>query len=127
MDNHRFDITDENNLEEWIEVCASKHKAVGWASYPEMGGNPSRIVFFWVLPKYERENQTFSPLPFKAKPKDIAHIVKRWLEETEYPFEPDHDGDNCKGFRIYNEDWGHVDDQYEAFLAVSPAWAMYGK
>lgn len=41
--------------------------------------------------------------------------------------EPDHDGDNDKGFRLFTESWGQVFGEYQAFVAIEPIWAMYGK
>jgi len=40
--------------------------------------------------------------------------------------QPDHDGDNYKGFRLENDFWGQIDG-CEAFLSIEPIWAMYGK
>ena len=56
-----------------------------------------------------------------------ADFAVGWLEHADYGREPDHGGDNGKGWRLYCEDWGHVDHDHYAFAAVQPVWAMYGK
>ncbi|WCK57542.1 hypothetical protein PP175_26110 (plasmid) [Aneurinibacillus sp. Ricciae_BoGa-3] len=38
-----------------------------------------------------------------------------------------HDGSNAKGWRVYTEDWGHVNEDHYAFLAITPAYMWYGK
>jgi len=36
-------------------------------------------------------------------------------------------GDNEKGWRVYCEDWGKIDSDDYAFLAIKPAYIWYGK
>lgn len=69
------------------------------------------------------------PFPFKMKRvEDLLPFVTGWLKETDYGNEPDHDGSNGKGWRVYNHNWGQVIGcgSY-SFVAIEPAWAMYGK
>lgn len=39
------------------------------------------------------------------------------------------DGDiaTSKGWRIFNDQWGRVGDTWYAFVAIQPAWMLYGK
>src|SRR5690349_24893058 len=46
--------------------------------------------------------------------------LEAWLAEADYGPQPDHDGDNSKGWRIYNEAWGHVDNLWGAIVAIQP-------
>jgi len=89
--------------------------------------NGARIVLFWT----NANGGTFKPTPFPTTLdwKAAADVVWHWLEtEAPYPREPSHDGDNKKGFRVHNDDWGHIKEfGWESFLAIEPAWAMYGK
>ena len=39
----------------------------------------------------------------------------------------DHDGHNQKGWRVYNETWGHVGEHTCALVAVQPAYIWQGK
>lgn len=66
-------------------------------------------------------------LPFEMTAEFSADLAERWLAVTEYGDEPDHDGDNRKGWRVFNEDWGHVCGLHAAICGIRPEWAMYGK
>lgn len=54
-------------------------------------------------------------------------MVWYWLESAEYEQEPDHDGSNIKGWRLFNEAWGQVFDDPYALVAITPEWALAGK
>ena len=123
MDNFSFDVIADRGLEDWVMCCAAGQSAVGWSA--EVGKQPPKMVLYWTDPKQPVER--YSALPFKADHVFIASLIKGWLDSIDYSSEPDHDGDNAKGFRLYNEDWGHVDGRWEAFMAVTPIWAIYGK
>ena len=124
MDNYRFDITARDRLKEWIECClAGKHYGiVGWSKHDDKKGK--RLIFYWSDPNGVAE---YHPLPSKVNAEEVSVLAESWLESVDYDPEPDIDGHSKKGFRIFNEDWGHVDGYWEALLAISPVWAMYGK
>lgn len=147
MDNFHIDVTSEGDLApvmalafgtyrtaigyairdivegvRWSEEECQRHPSLwrDWKTHPR----PRRIVFYWS----KTENRAdIVALPFKLDAAGAADFAKRWLHEENYGSQPDHDGDNGKGWRVYNESWGHVDGDWSAFVAVSPAWAMYGK
>ena len=133
MDNHTFKIVSDSNLEGWINCAAGRQNAVGYSVEPAgkretyLGKEvnvPHRIIFYWTVPR----NENYHPFPTKLDAEGICFVAKNWLKnDAEYGPQPDHDGSNKEGFVIYNEEWGHVDGQYEAFLAVAPNWSMYGK
>lgn len=118
MDNFQIDITSEGALDAAMRLAfqSERQRAVGYRIDPEKG-----IVL------YQYESAVMTPFPFKMDAAGAADFVKRWLAEADYGPEPDHDGHNEKGWRLYNEAWGHVGGDYKAFVAVKPAWAMYGK
>lgn len=72
------------------------------------------------------------PVPITAA--QAAEIAFQWLETGEAKHVPmkgwdanaDHDGDNEPGWRVYTEDWGHVDGDWNC-IAVKPAYMWYGK
>ena len=99
-------------------------KKHGWMLRQKTRAKPKRLIFFWS--DYEKVADSVK-LPFKLDAAGAADFASRWLAELDYGSEPDHDGDNGKGWRLYCESWGHVDDHSSAFIAVAPAWAMYGK
>jgi hypothetical protein len=148
MDNFHIDITSEGDLAPAMKIAFGRwNKAVGYAvraAYPgereevpegapkhfrpdwKYGKRPKplRLVFFWS--DYEKRPDMVK-FPFTLDAEGAADFAKRWLAEADYGKEPDHDGDNGKGWRLYCEGWGHVDDDHSSFVAVAPSWAMYGK
>lgn len=67
------------------------------------------------------------PLPFKLDCKQSGQFVADWLGSLDYGHQPDHDGSNGKGWRLFTESWGHVVGHHYAIVGVQPQWAMYGK
>lgn len=81
------------------------------------------LIFYWTDPKKEDVKE----LPYVMDYDAAVSFAWNWLKTADYGHEPDHDGDNGEGFLIFNEDWGHVDHDHYAFVAIKPMWAMYGK
>ena len=82
----------------------------------------NRIVLF----QYDDDRSVAFPAPLG--PDQCAKLVSAWLDDANYPNEPDHDGDNAKGWFCHTEGWGHVEPfGHAAFLAVEPHWIQYGK
>lgn len=121
MDNFCFDLTSEGSLVEPMKIAFQRdtRRAEAYLIHAEKG-----LVFFDYLGSMPKEGVK---LPFKLDHIGAADFAARWLVEQNYGREPDHDGDNGKGWRLYNESWGHVGGWSGAFIAVKPAWAMYGK
>src|ERR1700761_4976024 len=72
--------------------------------YLNKEAKPKRLVFMWTGGISDAV-----ALPFKLDAAGAADFARRWLAETDYGEQPDHDGDNGKGWKLYNEGWGHVD------------------
>lgn len=134
-DNFRFDMTGVD-LGLALQVAFSQHRsAMGWQveavlrdekqAIPggEWGANQAkeRLVLYWA--KDNGATPFMSPLGRD----EIRPMIESWLKEADYGAEPDHDGDNEKGCRVYNESWGHVGGQWAAFVAIEPVWLLYGK
>lgn len=110
---------------EWKE-----QKATDYFEHPEKG-----LIFFWhadnfCLTKGSWEKSPTIKLLTPMDWKRAADLAWDWLQgkdDKEYQGWSDHDGSNGKGFRIYNEDWGHVGGSHYAICAVLPIWAWYGK
>ena len=120
MDNFRFDMVSEGDetLRQAFALGGQRNKVVAYRVSPEKG-----LIFYWV----ESKRPGYTPLPYPMTLQQAADFAIGWLANADYGREPDHDGDNGKGWRLYNESWGHVDGEYQAFLAVQPVWACYGK
>jgi hypothetical protein len=126
MDNFHFDMTCQGRetLSAAMRLAFSQHsKATHYAIREADDKKPRRIVFFWA----ESVAKGAAPFPFKMDAEGCADFAWRWLSEVDFGSEPDHDGDNGKGWRVYNEGWGHVDGEWAGIIAVAPEWAMYGK
>ena len=83
-------------------------------------GSPT-LILFWS------DEELALPLPFPLDLDGSIQFVENWLKDVDYGREPDHDGDNGKGWRIFTEAWGHVAGHHYAIVGVQPMWAMYGK
>jgi hypothetical protein len=103
-----------------IQEVSRKPDVTSWGRQPE---TEPRIVFYWAEP---HKKERYRPLP-KIDAATAAIMAKQWLDQVEYGPEPDHEGVNQKGWRIYNEIWGHVGGEWAAIVAISPRWAMFGK
>jgi len=80
-----------------------------------------------VFMKYDSApGMTMFPTPLSAE--RCAEIAFEWVSSQPYPNQPDHDGDNKKGWMIFNNEWGQVDGHgYHSFIAICPTWIMFGK
>lgn len=127
MDNYQFDVTAERDavLEHALQIAFGRYStATGWRT-DERDGKP-RLLFTWLRAPVEGSGWTPFVTPIAAE--QALAVVKGWLNCANYGREPDHDGDNHKGWRVYCDSWGHVDPYGHAGLcAIEPAWAMYGK
>lgn len=121
MDNFHIDITSEGPLIKAMEIAFGKYRtAEAYAIDPGKG-----LVFLWA--KKDTLGAVRVDLPFKMDAAGAADFDTRWLAEADYGRQPDHDGDNEKGWRLYNEGWGRINGYDYSIVAVKPAWAMYGK
>lgn len=116
MDNRKIDIWLDGNFELAMQLSIGRRKVIGYRVHE------NSIVLYWA------KSDKMIPLPYEMDVNDVTQFVAGWLAKTkpDYP-KPDHDGDNEQGFRIFNEAWGHVYGEWEAFIAITPIWAMYGK
>lgn len=125
MDNFKFDITSEGEVLPAMKIAFSKYrKAVGYRVDSKRG-----LILYWVKPSHGSPalEMGYVDSPFPLDVEGAAFFASRWLANQDYGPQPDHDGDNSKGWRIYCEGWGMINSEHEAFVAIQPVWAMYGK
>lgn len=80
------------------------------------------FVLFWT------KHESMTAFPTRLTMDRCAEIAFDWLKEADYGKQPDHDGDNEKGWLCFTEAWGHVAPYgWQAFIAVKPCWMLYGK
>lgn len=132
MDNKHIDLTLEGktNFERAMQIACSSHTSiVGWTIYETESEDKKtkfkHLVLHWCIPD---RNTTINKFPFEMDTKQATEFAWGWLDKEPVAYgQPDHDGDNGKGFHLFNESWGHVAGDWSAFVAIKPIWAMYGK
>lgn len=95
-------------------------KATHYIDHAEKG-----LILLWAEDTYNKSTPLLTPLDWQ----NSANLAWTWLKnqrQEKYPPYPDIDGSVREGYKVYNEDWGHVVSHY-AILAVKPSWALYGK
>jgi len=111
------------NLIEKTEYYAREGKVVyhSTSTTEDPKGTPT-LILLWYDEHDARE------LPYALDLAGGVAFVRGWLaHKADYGPEPDHDGHNKRGWRIFTENWGHVAGHVYAIVGVQPAWAMYGK
>ncbi len=145
MDNFSIDVTAEGatTLRELFNI-AFRHNCAGdrvthwsvrhlctptnpaakpaWVDAPGDGTTPV-LVLYWHAP--ERGDHTAFPWPHDVEA--ATRCAWGWLENQDFGEQPDHDGDNGQGFRVFVDPWGQVAGSSYAVVGVTLAWAMYGK
>jgi hypothetical protein len=122
MDNRKIDIHSEGETDFITAMqLATKQGHTQTIGYSlELDG--SVMVLYWA------KSEKMTPFPYEMSRSEITAFVWGWLQKMKPLGDaPDHDGDNGHGFRVYNEAWGHIMNRWEAFIAITPIWAMYGK
>lgn len=150
MDNFHIDVTCEStkaNLRTCMDLVFTQHNVcIGYSlmksrdaqKYPipeaaqsvvhpymmaeKLSERPTALILHW-----SDYANTATKLPFTMNVEQTTDFVWTWLNYAHYGEEPDHDGSNEKGFRVFTESWGHVNDDHSTMCAIAPAWAMYGK
>lgn len=120
-DNFRFDISGGGVLKDALAIAFSYTQSAKGYRIDVREGHPTRLVF------YGYDSPKMLPFPAPLGSEETESIIKTWLKLLDYGSEPDIDGSVSKGFRVYNEDWGHVAREWQAFMAVEPAWLLHGK
>ena len=101
------------------------------------------ILFWWFKPgdekevqgNFECEDYVKHPFPAPMTAEQCLPFVKAWLEDPKkedieldhWDKNLDHDGSNGPGWRVFSEDWGHVNGCHDAICAIKPVYMWYGK
>jgi hypothetical protein len=92
------------------------------------GSTPSRagIVLLWSASNVYQKPAI--PLPYPMQLEAATEFLWHWLQSSDFGRQPDHDGDNGKGFEVTTGNgWGHVEECHYSIVGVYPDWQMYGK
>jgi hypothetical protein len=127
MDNKSIELKLEGkaNFIHAMEIaCSSHRKTVGWSIWEEGEKKIRCLVLHWTASSAKNINL----LPYEMSVDQVIEFAWGWLEKEPVGHnQPDHDGDNGKGFHMFTHSWGMVNSDYTAFVAIKPIWAMYGK
>jgi len=130
FDNRVFNVNGKglDALKKTIElaflISSDKTKATHW-SFDQKHG----LILTWAK---DKNGQEF-PAPLNAE--QATTIVWEWLssekaknvELSHWDSDLDHDGSNSKGWRVYLEDWGNIDDYRYVICAIKPIFVWHGK
>lgn len=121
---HRYYIREIDPEKQWGNVAdrptLSAHRS-SQLVHSSTGGVET-LILLW-----HEEGAMTVPLPFPLDRKQSAQFIVDWLKQVPRGDQPDHDGSNSHGWRLFTEAWGHVAGHSCAIVGVQPAWAMYGK
>lgn len=124
MDNHRIDLTweGEERFRTVLSLLVNEHGRRKDKSFTHYAEDPDYgLILYWT------DSKDAKKLPRPMTGDQLVNFAWDWLQKQDYGSQPDHDGSNGKGWRIFNESWGHVKRDWAAFCAIQPIWAMYGK
>ena len=82
------------------------------------------LILYWTT---NTDELSVTATPYEFDLEQTESFVWGWLQQAQYNREPDHDGSNSRGWRIYTEGWGHIEHEWQAFLAIQPYWCCHGK
>lgn len=98
------------------------------------------LVLLWCAEEYSGGRKLGHPFPTRLDAKGAADMAWTWLQKEwekdpkdRVAFDPggkpyeDGEVDNDNGFRVYNEEWGHVGDHTYSVCAIQPASIWIGK
>jgi hypothetical protein len=121
MDNFSFDVTAEGDTDfkDTLRLAIRLHGTTKITHYAILPNN-SDLALFWMSP--DSDVSGARPLPYPMDVEAVIVFVVGWLRTADYDDQPDHDGDNGKGWRVYNESWGQVWGARSGVIAVQTAW-----
>jgi hypothetical protein len=113
----------EHVLQLAFNQCHPNTRATHYLTHPQKG---------MILLSYGDKNAHPFPAPLTAQ--TAASQVWNWLQSNPEcecigwdKGIDDSDVTTKIGWRVYCEDWGHVDHNHAAIIAIKPAWLWYGK
>ena len=131
-DNRVFDVngSSEGFLKDVLKLAFMQDhdKAIGYKIDSKKG-----FVLYWATTDDKESECIKFPVPLSYI--EVCPLVWAFLKSDEakkiklkgFDADFDHDGHNGSGWRVYCEGWGHIGNDWQAFLAITPALMWYGK
>ncbi len=104
------------------DVCTLKDGKYGFERGPE--GIPTLLM--GTARSTRTVTDTLTALAYPHDSEAVYEFVRRWLQHADPGPEPDTDGSNSKGWKIFTAPHAQGSGCY-ASLAVQPCWITYGK
>ena len=82
------------------------------------GAVPSLILLWHDNGLSDTEPAARFRFPVDLRASELEPITRAWLDKQDLGDGPDLDGDLSRGFRLWNEAWGHVAGNHYAICAV---------
>jgi hypothetical protein len=120
MDNRKIEIESTGNEDFRLAFILACSK---WGDRSKFKIKGFKVVddTLWL---YEYEDKEMTAFPFDLDIGDATNFAWGYIEKTPCKLkQPDHDGDNEKGFSLIANEW----NQNKHFVEIKPIWAMYGK
>jgi hypothetical protein len=132
FDNRQFNINGEmDDYESFATALKLAFKQTGCTSAKGYKIDPKRGMILYWTDWQDCPNK----FPYFLDPDATANFVWAWLKSTTPPKNIemkgwdgpiDHDGSDGSGWRMFCEDWGHIETS-NAFIAIKPIVCWYGK
>lgn len=138
MDNRIFNVNGKGDefLLKTLELAFLQQggytaaRARGWSFTKKHG-----LILHWHVSEPRSSANEVHRFPGELTAVQCLPFVSAWLESPEaktvetldQDSDYDHDGSNGRGWRVFCEAWGHVNNDSYAFIAIKPAYMWYGK
>lgn len=83
------------------------------------------LILYWSNPN----KKDVKELPYPLNLDQTITFVEGWLNQVTYPKCEEDGGDISteKGWKLFTDDWGHVQGDWATFVGIQPKYALYGK
>lgn len=143
MDNRFFNVNGKTKeqLKLALELLlfneyGEKDKVAGWYFSKQKG-----FVLTWANPDKHKSSPFTNRLgqPEEIDVNELLELLWKWkdteqastVELEDFEDDADHEGSNDKGWRLYTEKWGHIEEgssiDHYSIAAFKPVWLWYGK
>lgn len=125
----QFDVTsdDREDLIDVLSIAFRECTKVTECYEIEHRATGQVLIFRWHAPETRKHTEKFIASLEEMEQDTCLAIIRAWLRKVDYGPEPDTNGSIKRGWRFFNEAWGHVFKDHYAAFGVLPVWIVYGK